>query len=254
MNGLSMEITHDFPEWRTFPRVFTDVVDNIVAKVAPDYNIAQRITVNESTELHGISFYLSEIKSNAELFIELVEDLSGLPGEKALHSEIIAVPAASQIQWFDVFFSKPLKTTAGTHIWFVVKSKTGSAGIVLEAGEEDGNYACFNRHGAGWKKFPYRQGQLTAAFCQLRKPAAGEDARVVDLDVHGKTVSTDLVEKINTVTFSFFNQETSDSTGPMLTAQNGKKQITIKITAHAAGTMTLQNVKIQYQTTAEEEE
>lgn len=252
MNGLSMEITHDFPEWRTFPRPIANIFDNIVARIAPDFNIAQCITINESAELHGISFYLTEIKSDAELFIELVEDLNGVPGEKALHSEIIAVPAFSQIQWFDVFFSKPLKTTAGRHIWFVVKSKTGSAGIVLESGEEDGNYACFNRHGAGWKKFPYKQGQLVVAFRQLRKPAAGEDARVVELEVSGETVSTDLVEEVNIVTFSFFNKETGDSTGPTLTPQNGKMQITMKITAHAAGTMTLQNVKIQYQTTAEE--
>jgi len=252
MNGLSMEITHDFPEWRTFPRPIANIFDNIVARIAPDFNIAQCITINESAELHGISFYLTEIKSDAELFIELVEDLNGVPGEKALHSEIIAVPAFSQIQWFDVFFSKPLKTTAGRHIWFVVKSKTGPAGIVLESGEEDGNYACFNRHGAGWKKFPYKQGQLVVAFRQLRKPAAGEDARVVELEVSGETVSTDLVEEVNIVTFSFFNKETGDSTGPMLTPQNGKTQLKLKITAHAAGTMTLQNVKIQYQTTAEE--
>jgi hypothetical protein len=252
MNGLSMEITHDFPEWRTFPRVFTDVVDNIIARVAPDYNIAQRITVNESTELHGINLHLTEVNSDAELFIELVEDLSGMPGEKALHSEIIAVPATSQIQWFDVFFSKPLKTTAGRHIWFVVKSKTGSAGIVLESGEPVGNYACFNRHGAGWKEFPYNQGQLAVAFRQLRKPAAGEDARVVEIEVHGETVRTDLVEEVNTVTFSFFDKETGESTGPTFKVQKKKTQITMKITAHAAGTMTLQNVKIQYQTTAEE--
>lgn len=246
MNGLSMEITHDFPEWRTFPRPIANVFDNIVARIAPDFNIAQCITINESAELHGISFYLTEIKSDAELFIELVEDLNGVPGEKALHSEIIAVPAFSQIQWFDVFFSKPLKTTAGRHIWFVVKSKIGSAGIVLESGEEDGNYACFNRHGAGCKKFPYKQGQLVVAFRQLRKLAAGEDARVVELELSGETVSTDLVEEVNTVTFSFF------STSPTLTPQNGKTQLKLKITAHAAGTMTLQNVKIQYQTITEE--
>ena len=252
MNGLSMEITHDFPEWRTFPRVFTDVVDNIVAKVAPDYNIAQRITVNESTELHGINLHLTEVNSDAELSLELIEDLNGVPGEKAVHSEIIAVPATSQIQWFDVFFSKPLKTTAGKHIWFVVKSKTGLVGIVLEAVDTTESSARFNRHGAGWKKFPYNQGQLTAAFRQLRKPAAGEDARVVELEVSGKTVRTDLVEEVNTVTFSFFNKETGVSTGPTLTPQNGKTQLKLKIAAHAAGTMTLQNVKIQYQTTAEE--
>lgn len=252
INGLSMEITHDFPEWRTFPLLITNVSDNIVARVAPDFNIAQRITINESTELHGIGLYLSEIKSDAELFVELVEDLSGVPGEKVLHSEIIAVSATSQIQWFDVFFSKPLKTIAGRHIWFVVKSKTGSAGIVLEPGDIAENYACFNRHGAGWKQFPYKQGQLVAAFRQLRKPAPGEDARVVELEVSGETVSTDLVEEVNTVTFPFFNQETGVSTGPTLTVQNEKTQITMKITAHAAGAMTLQNVKIQYQTTAEE--
>lgn len=251
MNGLSMEITHDFPEWRTFPRPIANVFDNIVARIAPDFNIAQRITINESTEFHGISLHLTEVNSNAELALELIEDLNGVPGEKVLHSEIVAVPAISQIQWFDVFFSKPLKTTAGRHIWFVVKSKTGSVGIVLEAVDTPESSARFNRHGAGWKKFPYKQGQLAAAFRQLRKPATGEDARVVELEVSGKTVSTDLVEKINTVTFSFFNQETSVSTGPMLTPQNGKKQITMKITAHAAGTMTLQNVKIQYQTTTE---
>lgn len=252
MNGLSMEITHDFPKWRTFPRVFTDVVDNIVARVAPDFNIAQCITVNESTELHGISLHLTEVNSDAELSLELIEDLNGVPGEKALHSEIVAVPATSQIQWFDVFFSKPLKTTAGRHIWFVVKSKIGSAGIVLEPGDIAGNYVCFNRHGAGWKKFPYKQGQLVVAFRQLRKPAAGEDARVVELEVHGKTVSTNLVEEVNTVTFSFFDKKTGESTGPTFKVQNEKTQITMKITAHAAGTMTLQNVKIQYQTTAEE--
>ncbi len=252
MNGLSMEITHDFPEWRTFPRSIANVFDNIVARIAPDFNIAQRITINESTEFHGISLHLTEVNSNAELALELIEDLNGMPGEKVLHSEIVAVPAISQIQWFDVFFSKPLKTTAGRHIWFVVKSKTGSAGIVLESNEPDGNYVCFNRHGAGWKKFPYKQGQLVAAFRQLRKPAAGEDAPVVELEVSGKTLSTDLIEEVNIVTFSFFNKETGDSTGPTLTPQNGKMQITMKITAHAAGTMTLQNVKIQYQTTAEE--
>ena len=251
MNGLSMEITHDFPEWRTFPRPIANVFDNIVARIAPDFNIAQRITINESTEFHGISLHLTEVNSNAELALELIEDLNGVPGEKVLHSEIVAVPAISQIQWFDVFFSKPLKTTAGRHIWFVVKSKTGSVGIVLEAVDTPESSARFNRHGAGWKKFPYKQGQLAAAFRQLRKPATGEDARVVELEVSGKTVSTDLVETINTVTFSFFNQETSVSTGPMLTPQNGKKQITMKITAQAAGTMTLQNVKIQYQTTTE---
>ena len=252
MNGLSMEITHDFPEWRTFPRSIANVFDNIVARIAPDFNIAQRITINESTEFHGISLHLTEVNSNAELALELIEDLNGMPGEKVLHSEIVAVPAISQIQWFDVFFSKPLKTTAGRHIWFVVKSKTGSAGIVLESNEPDGNYVCFNRHGAGWKKFPYKQGQLVAAFRQLRKPAAGEDDPVVELEVSGKTLSTDLIEEVNIVTFSFFNKETGDSTGPTLTPQNGKMQITMKITAHAAGTMTLQNVKIQYQTTAEE--
>jgi hypothetical protein len=253
INGLNMEITHDFPEWRTFPRLITDVSDNIVAKVAPDINIAQCITVNESTELHGISLFLTGIKSNAELSLEVVEDLNGLPGNTVLNSEIIEVPITSQVQWFDVFFSKPLKTSAGKNIWFITKTKIGSAGIVLEhAGQSEENLACFDRHGAGWKKFPYKQGQVVVAFRHLRKPASGEDARVVEMEVCEEAINTDLIEEVNTVTFPFFNKETGVSTGPKLTPQDGKAQLKLKITAHAAGTMILQNVKILYQTTSVE--
>lgn len=253
INGLSMEITHDFPEWRTFPRLISEVDDKVYARVAPDLNVAQCITATETSELHGISFYITEINSVTELLVELAEDVNGAPGDKALSSTMLKALAAERLQWVDVFPAKPLKITAGKHIWFVVKAKLGAAGIVLQPLQGAGEVpACFNRHGAGWRKFPYKQGQLAVVFRHLRKPATGEGARVVELEFHGRTMSTDLVEVVNSVTFSFFDKETGTGTGPTLMPQDGKVWLTLKIVAHAAGTMTLQNVRIQYQSPSEE--
>ena len=248
IHGLEMEITHDFPEWRTFSRNLPQLDDKIAAKVTSDFNLAQCLVIDESTDLFGIGLYIAELKENAEVLIELLNDKNGQPDSVVLLEEQVKIEKNENSHWTEILFSKPYATTAGKDLWLVIKSKVGELPVVLHnnGGAED-KPILFNRNGAGYKQFPYKSGQVYAEHKIFRIPAIGEDAKIVSLELEGKTKESDLTEDINSLSFSYVDTESGVSNGPQITPVNGKVHLNLKITAHAKGSMTFQNVKTQFQ-------
>ena len=248
IHGIEMEITHDFPKWRTFSRNLPQLDDKISAKVTSDFNLAQCLVIDESTDLYGIGLYVAALNENAEVLIELLNDKNGQPDSVVLLEEQVKIEKNETSQWIEIVFSKPFATTAGKDLWLVIKSKVGELPVVLHNNVDvEDKPILFNRNGAGYKQFPYKNGQVYAEHKIYRIPAVGEDAKIVSLELGGKTIESDLTVDINTVSFSYFDAVSGLGNGPQVSPVNGNVDLKLDIIAHAKGSMTLQNVKAQFQ-------
>ena len=246
IQSISFDVTHDFPQWRSFPRDTSTVSDRISATVRSDLNIAQCLTMDETTEIYGIGIFMSANGENSEILIEIQKDLDGEPDDTPVFGESVAITAGDEAGWLDLMFSKPLEVRAGRDLWFVIKSKVGQLSVVLDkdSGEKA---AMFNRNSAGYKPFPFNGGNMAVCFRQYRKPAMGETARAVSLEIAGKTLESDLPEETNTLIFSYLDPESGTSDGPSVSPLNNRVELDLKITAHTSGSITFQNVIARYQ-------
>ena len=246
IHSISLDVINEFPQWRAFPRDTVDVPDKISASVSSDFNIAQCLTITETTDLFGLGLFVSISEETSELLIEIQQDNEGVPDDKAILEENISINANEKASWIDVMFSKPLPVIAGKNLWFVIKSKVGELSLVLDSASSE-KPVLFNRNGAGYRGFPYNSGNVAVVFRQFRKPAIGENAQVISLTIDGQTLHSDLTEDVNTVTFSYLDPETGVSNGPLLVPENSHVTLDMKIEAHASGSMTFQKVIAHYQ-------
>ncbi|WP_300455915.1 hypothetical protein [Desulfobacula sp.] len=246
IHRISLDVIPEFPDWRSFPRNTLDVPDKISASVCSDLNIAQCLSITETTELYGLGLFVSANKEKSAILIEIQTDKQGQPDNIPIVEESVTFAANDDAGWVDVMFSKPLSVVAGKNLWFVIKSKKGRLSVVLDSDSTE-KAVLFNRNSAGYKKFPYNSGNLAISFRQYRKPAVGENARVVSLTIAGTTVDADLPEEMNTLTFSYLDAETGVSKGPVVAPENNSVGLDLQITAHASGSITFQNVIARYQ-------
>ncbi len=244
IHRVSLDITHEFPQWRTFPRDFVTIPDRISASVCPDLNIAQCLPITETTDLYGVGVLVSSSKETSEILIELQGGNQGEPDNHPIFEQVVSIKAHENPGWVDLMFSRPLPVVAGKELWCVMKSKLGQLSVVLDSGSTE-KPALFNRNSSGYRRFPYHSGNLGIVFRQHRKPVLGEAAGVVSLTIAGVTVESDLPQQVNTL--DFFYGETSESTGPVVFPENNRVGLELQITAHASGSITFQKVIAHYQ-------
>ncbi len=245
IQSISMDVIPEFPLWRTFPRDIHKIADKISASVESDLNIAQCLSIKETTLLYGMGIFVSANGENSELLIEIQHDKQGEPDNISVLEEIVSITANEKAVWVDVMFSKPLSVVAGKDMWFVMKSKLGRLSVVLD-GDSKERAVLFDRNSAGYKKFPYNNGDLSVLFRQYRKPAPGENARAVSLTIGNTTLESDLPEKVNQLTFSYFDAETGES-NTVVSPENNSVDLNLQIITHASGSITFQNVIARYQ-------
>ncbi len=246
IHSIRLDVIPEFPPWRSFPMDTMDRVDKISARVGSDLNIAQCLPVKETTKLYGLGVFVSPNDESSEILIEIQQDKQGVPDNMPVFEETVSIPVNETAAWVDVMFSKPLSVVAGKDLWFVIKSKVGRLSVVLD-GDSNEKAVLFNRNSAGYKKFPYNNGNLAVVFRQYRKPAIGETARVVSLTIAGTTMDSDLPEKSNQLSFSYLDVTTGESHGPVVSPENNSVGLNLKIEAHASGSITFQNVIARYQ-------
>ncbi len=246
IQGIDLDILFKAPLWRSFPRTLNNVPDSIRATVTSDLNIAQCLTITETTHVHGFGIFLAPRDGENELLIELQQDQNGFPDETSIFEQSLVIAKNESSGWFEVIFTKPLPVTAGKNLWIVMKSKLGSLGVVLDPETEE-KPALFNRNGTGFKKFPFKNGNLAIVFQLYRQPAAGESADAVSLEIKGQKLSSDLPEKENPIRFSWYDTGTGESSDPVITPDNGTVILNLDITAHTAGSLTIQDVVARYQ-------
>ncbi len=244
IHKISMELVSDFPQWRTFPDSIDNVSNKFSLKTAADFNIAQSLIITETTELFGLSLFVFA-DEDSEILLEIQGDNNGLPDEQVMSEETVSIQKNSDAYWLDIMFSVPLSITAGKNLWFVIKSKTGSASMVL-SNDTVTTPVLYNRNGAGYKKLPYSDGNVQLLVKQFRKPAVGEIASVITLSIDGESIESDLPDQVSTLVLSFLNAE-GESTGPLITPANEQITVNMDVTVQAAGNVTFQNVVAQYQ-------
>lgn len=244
IHKVSMEVVSDFPQWRTFPDSIENVSDKFSLKTAADFNIAQSLIITETTELFGLSLFVFA-DEDSEILLEIQGDDNGLPDEQVMNEETVSIRKNNDAYWLDIMFSVPLSITAGKNLWFVIKSKTGSASMVL-INDTVTTPVLYNRNGAGFKELPYSDGNVQLPVKQFRKPAVGEIASVITLSIDGESIESDLPDQVATLALSFLNAE-GESSGPLITPVNEKITVNMDVTVQAAGNVTFQNVVAQYQ-------
>ena len=249
LQGINFDVLFDAPPWRTFPRDFPEISDSILATVTSDLNIAQCLSITETTKLHGFGIYLSARDQENELLIEMVADEGGLPGDTPVYEQSLVIKSDESAGWFDIFFTKPLAVTAGKNLWIVMKSKLGSLSIALDPKAPE-KQVLFNRNGTGFKTFPFKNGALSMAFLLYRRPAAGETADAVSFKAGGQDKTSDLPEETNPIRFSWYDDQTGESSGPRISPGSGSVVTDLEITAHTAGSITIQDVTARYQHTS----
>ncbi len=252
VTSLSLEISHDFPPWYTFPQTLAPVDMKIQARVSSAFNLAQCLVMNAATELYGLGIYTGDLENDAEFLLELVTDENGMPGVDVLLEQAVTIHKDAGGNWLDILFDKPFATGVGDVLWLVLKSKTGDLPLVLQNIQDPQEKpALFSHQGSGYKRFPYQQGELKLLHQIHRLPAVGEAVKRIELQIGGKSRESDLNEETTLLEFSFLDIGTGKNTGLPLVPENGEAVIPLAISAHASGSLTLQNVKVQYQLASE---
>jgi hypothetical protein len=246
IHSIALEVIPEFPVWRSFPNDTRTLADKISARVGSDLNIAQCLSIEETTQLYGLGFWVAANEEKSEILIEIQQDKQGTPDNIPIFEETVSISANEGCAWVDVMFSKPLSVAAGKDLWFVIKSKVGHLSVMLDKDSTE-KAVLFDRTSGGYKKFPYNSGNLALVFRQYRKPAIGETARVVSLTIAGMTIDADLPEKINQLSFSYLDAKTGESQGPVVSPIKNRVALDLQIAAHASGSITFQNVIARYQ-------
>jgi hypothetical protein len=240
ITGIGMDIGGDFGPARLLGSVPIHGGGEF-ATIDNDYSAAQKIILETPVQCCGISGFF-QVDSEAEVYIEIQNDIRGVPGEEPPLTGInLALTPGSGNgtggrQWRFFGFEVPVDLTAGTPYWVVIKGIQGSVRLGLAAPQDDYlQQVLVNRGGQLWREI----GPAGA-------PGAGQLRLVYIPGIDNQTAAVEIGAEAAGVLEKFDPGPGEQAISLDIPGTPGSGRVTLLIKSHARGTLGIANVIREY--------
>jgi hypothetical protein len=207
--------------------------------ISSDYSLAQSFILDTPIQCVGVtSLFTSE--AEAELYVELQNDLNGSPASEApLAKSNLTLPGGEKngkTPWTFAALENPTALSAAVRYWIVLKGVRGKTQLGLQA-QTDGTYlekVLVNRGGQLWKGFDALTNARSVALLRL--------IYLPELDNQSAAVQIG----INETHWRAFDPAAESTTLSFELNDASIRQAVIAIKSHARGVLTVANVIQEY--------
>ena len=207
--------------------------------IGGDYSLAQSFSVDTSIQCVGITCLFTS-EAEAELYIELQNDVDGVPASEApLTKSNLTLSVGDKngkTPWTFAAFENPIEVNAGVRYWIILKGVRGKAQLGLQTRTEETylQNVMVNRGGQLWKNFSEVTNPPPVALLRLiYLPAPDNQSAAIQVGINGTHwQAVDPVQESKTLSF-----ELKDA---------AIRQAAIVIRSHAQGALTVANVIQEY--------
>jgi hypothetical protein len=253
VSALDLLVGGDFPLWRAVGAQSSDDAGHLGLRVDAGLSVARRLAFEADTDLFGVAA-LVRARSAAGLRLELVGEEADAPGGgPPLAAVDVEAPAAAPVAdasglpaaWLDVLFDAPVAMPAGSAAWAVLRAKNGSVewAALPEPGAPETRTLGLTQ-GGRWERYPAVGGDFPVAQTRmLRRPYATEHEPVLEIAWEDEASAAGVEASSAGVAVRLSRPEGAEV---VAAPAEGSATVRVRLTARAAGTVTVDGATATY--------